>query len=169
MFISAISRAQITHQISLGPDLGIPGKQLGTASVSLGGSIEYQLKFKAPIGIQIKAGYNKFGNDDIGIVRLFPVRAGLVGYLYQDIIFAFADAGMSHYYSPTTGTKQDGFSFGIGAGYKLKIYPNQFLQVSAYYNSHHFDHDGGEYNITWFNIRAAYGLNFGKRAGSSSD
>ena len=161
--------AQITNSISLGPDFGIPGKRFGSgARLGIGGSLDYQLKLSVPVGLQIHAGYIKFSDKNYSDtwVSFVPIRLGIVGFIYQDLIFAFVDAGISHYHASTT-TKQNGFSFGLGGGYKLFFNPDkkQFVQLSAYYNLHNFKRDitSQNYNYTWFNIRAAYGLSFGKR------
>jgi hypothetical protein len=163
-FIPFFSYSQNTHFVSIGPDLSIPSTNLGSANVSLGGSFQYQLKFNAPVAAQLHVGYAHFEDQFGGKVSFLPVRAGLAGFLYQDLLFVSADAGFSKYHSPTTGTKQTGFSFGTGAGYRLPLSNKQFLQFSAYYNLHNFKNDlfGQNYNYNWFNIRAAFGLAFGK-------
>ena len=58
--------SQITHSISLGPDFGIPGKHFGTAAkLGLGGSLDYQLKFSAPVGLQVHVGCIKFSDKGV--------------------------------------------------------------------------------------------------------
>jgi hypothetical protein len=167
MFMNTFLSAQSFHAISLGPDICFTSKNFGAIKTGIGASIDYQMKFKSPLGIQLHVGYNHFNNKEVAndIVNLTPVRAGIVYFLYQDAIFIFVDAGVSHY-SASNGTKQNGFSFGFGPGYKLYFSSTtkQFVQFSAYYNLHHFysKYTGG-YNYTWFNIRAAYGISFGKR------
>ena len=163
------TKAQLTHSISLGPELSIPGKNFGKSNLGFGGSFEYMVKFNAPVGIQFHFGYSGFPNKfySNSKISFLPVRLGLVGFIYQDLIFVSADAGISHYHSPSTVTDQNGFSFGAGGGYKLFFDPEkkQFVQLSAYFNMHNFRNDtfGQNYNYGWFNIRAAYGLSWGKK------
>jgi Outer membrane protein beta-barrel domain len=158
--------SQLTHSVSIGPDLGIPTPSLGKANIGFGGSLQYQIKFSPPLALQLHVGYISFTNklyaDDK--VTFLPVRLGGVYYLYQDIIFVSADAGISHYYSPSTGTKQNGFTLGTGIGYRYPISNSQFVQVSGYYNLHNFKRaqSSQDYNYNWFNVRAAYGLSCGK-------
>jgi hypothetical protein len=160
------SKSQVTHSISLGPDLGLPGKNFGSeATLGIGGSIEYQAKFRAPIAIHFHAGYSHFSNKVLSDdkVDFLPIRIGVAGFIYKDQLFISADAGVSHF-SASTGTNQTGFSFGIGPGFKFYLNPEskQFLQLSAYYNLHNYDSktSGQNYSYTWFNIRVAYGFSF---------
>jgi hypothetical protein len=163
-----VLNSQILQSISLGYDLGIPSKNFATSSkLATGGSLQYQAKFNGPLGVQVHIGYSHFTNKAVSdeYVDFLPVRIGFIYFLYQDIIFVSADGGVSRY-SASSGTKQNGFTFGFGPGYKLYFNPTskQFVQFSAYYNLHHFysKYTGG-YNYTWFNIRAAYGISFSKR------
>jgi hypothetical protein len=157
---------QLTQSVSLGPDLGIPTKSFGKANLGIGCSLQYQVKFSGPVAIQLHIGYSSFTNKlySEDKVSFLPVRIGAVYYLYQDVIFVSADAGVSRYYSPLTGTKQNGFTFGAGAGYRLLINNRQFVQLSGYYNLHYFKNAQANpgYNYNWFNIRAAYGFLWGK-------
>jgi len=167
LLLGHFSYSQISHSISLGPDLALPSKNFGAIKTGIGGSIDYQVKFQGPIGAQLHIGYNHFKNKVVSndFVNFLLVRAGIVGFIYQDIIFVAADAGISHY-SASTVTKQTGFSFGIGPGYKLFFNPEkkQFVQLSAYFNLHKFKSPAtGSYNYTWFNIRLAYGFSFSKK------
>lgn len=158
--------SQTGHSVSLGTDLGIPTESLGAAKLGFGGSLQYQLKFSDRIAAQLHIGYSGFSNkhDDNQKVSFLPVRLGAVAFIYQDIIFVSADAGVSHYHSPSTLTNQTGFSFGAGTGYRYLIGNGQFIQISGYYNMHNFKREdtGQDYNYNWFNIRAAYGLSWGK-------
>jgi len=163
------TNGQSNHFISLGADLSIPIKNLGSKTpTSIGGSIDYQLKFKAPVGLQAHVGFNRFKGAIFGtILNFLPIRVGVVGYLYKDLLFVSADAGVSFYSSPNGGLPaQTGFGFGAGAGYRQPVNKNQFIQLSGYYNLHKYkDTPYGtplEYNFTWFNIRLAYGFSFGK-------
>ncbi|HEX7906387.1 MAG TPA: hypothetical protein VF487_21080 [Chitinophagaceae bacterium] len=167
------SVGQIVHSISIGPDLGIPTESFGKANLGFGGSLEYNVKFSGPVGAQFHIGYQSFSNKIYSDqkVTFLPIRLGVIGFIYQDILFLNADAGISHYYSPSTGTNQNGFTFGAGGGSKLKLGSGQFIQVSAYYNLHHYDglYAGNGYNYNWFNIRAAYGLSWGKKNDNKSE
>ena len=163
-FICNISFGQITHSISVGPELGILSKIAGRSSsyAGPGGSVEYRVKFNAPVAAQLHIGYNHFKDQLGGMVNFLPVRAGLVGFIYKDLIFVNADVGISHYHGVTTNTNQNGLSFGVGAGYKQPLTNNQFIQFSAYFNSHNYKDPafGQDYNYNWFNFRVAYGLSF---------
>jgi hypothetical protein len=112
------------------------------------------------------AGYISFTSkyDADSKITFLPIRLGLQAFVYEDLIFVFADAGTSHYYSPTSGTNQNGFTFGAGFGYRYLISSGQFLQLSGYYNLHNFKRKetNQDYNYNWFSIRAAYGLSWGK-------
>lgn len=164
--VTAVS-GQLKHSLNLGPDIGIPTTAFAkSTSLSFGGSIEYHLKFKAPIGLQARFGYNPFKDGNNDEVRFTPLRVGLVGYIFQDLLFVNADAGISQYYSPTTDTKKSGFSFGAGVGYRFPVSSNKFVQLSAYYNLHNYKDKmyGQNFNYSWFNLRAAFGISFGKTA-----
>lgn len=166
--MSCIVTAQITHSISIGPDLGLPAKSFGSEStLGIGVSLEYQAKFRAPIAIQVHVGYSHFSNKVLSNdkVSFLPVRIGLAGFVYKDLFFISADAGISHF-SASTETRQTGFSLGMGPGCKfyLNAESKQFFQFSAYYNVHNYRQKSGgnsyNYNYTWFNVRAAYGFSF---------
>lgn len=155
---------QISHYFSAGPEVSFPGKRLGSNTpASLGGSFQYQLKFNAPLAIQLHAGFNHFTDALGGKVNFTPVRAGLVGYVYKDIFFADICAGISHFKATPSGITKDGFSFGLGGGYRQMFGNSQFVQVSFAYNSHNYKNAtySQDYNYTWFNVRAAYGFSFG--------
>lgn len=166
MCVHTLIYAQKRNFISMGPDISLPSTNLKGTSVSIGGSFQYQIKFNAPVALQLHAGYSHFKDGFGGKVNFLPIRAGVVGYLYQDILYVYTDAGISHYQSPTTTTKQNGFSFGFGGGYRQKLGVSQFLQFSTYYNLHNFKlaATSQNYNYTWFNIRAAYGFSFGRKS-----
>lgn len=169
IFLSVTSFSQLTHSLSLGPELAIPGKNMSGANIGFGGSLQYQLKFSEKIGIQLHGGYNQFTgkSSSSGKIDFLSARVGLVGYLYEDVIFVSADAGVSRFHANTTGTKKNGFSLGIGGGYRFLIGPTQFAQLSVSYipNSFRYSQSGQSYTnkYDWFGIRAAVGLNFGKR------
>src|SRR5688572_23336030 len=85
---NCISFSQTNHFISLGPSIGV-GANFGKSSkASIGGSLDYVLKFSAIFGLKLSGGYNKFNGkyyDDY--VSFLPVRAGLQAFLYEDLIF----------------------------------------------------------------------------------
>lgn len=166
IFFNSIIFGQIDHSISLGPDLSIPTESLGRANLGFGGSLQYQLKFSAPVAVQLHVGYSSFTNKVYSDQRVsfLPVRLGAVGFVYQDIFFVYADAGISQYHSKSGDPDRSGFSFGAGVGYKQSLDNGQFLQFSAYYNLNKFKREtpGYYYKYNWFNIRAAYGLLWGK-------
>lgn len=149
----------------MGPDLGL-GANFGKSSkASIGGSLEYVAKLSDKIGLRLAGGYNKFkGSYYDDYVSFLPIRIGVQAFLYQDMIFSFAEAGMVNY-KASTGTKKTGPSFGLGAGYRQSIADNQFLQFSAIFNLYRFQraNSGGDFNYTWFNFRVAYGISFGKK------
>ena len=57
--------SQASHSLHIGPHLGIPSNNLGNASLGFGGSVEYNLKFRGPIGGQFHLGYSRFSNKSI--------------------------------------------------------------------------------------------------------
>ncbi len=166
--IPCISFCQLEHSVSLGPDLSIPSKEnLGTATpVSIGGSVQYQLKFSTHIAAQLHVGLSRFKGVLGSKVSFIPLRLGLVGYIYRDKIFLNADAGISLYRSPNALPNQSGFGFGAGGGYRQTLQNNQFIQLSGYYNLHKYKGSpyGSpiEYDFNWVNIRLGYGFGFGK-------
>jgi hypothetical protein len=156
---------QVTHSVTLGPDLGLGANFGNSSKASLGGSIEYVAKLNSIIGIRLSGGYNKFkGKYYEDYVSFLPIRAGIQAFLYQDLLFAFMEGGIANY-KASTGTEKTGPSFSIGAGYRQAIAENQFIQFSTYfnYNKYKGDPPGGNLNYTWFNFRVAYGLSFGKK------
>jgi hypothetical protein len=168
MCIYSVS-AQVTHSISIGPELSIPIKNFGSETpTSIGGSVDYQLKFNAPFALQAHIGFNRFKGALVGTrLNFLPVRIGVVGYLYKDILFVSANAGVSFYNSPNGGLPaQTGLGFGAGGGYRQPLNNNKFIQLSGYYNLHKYKGNpygtAIEYDFTWFNIRLAYGLSFGR-------
>lgn len=171
MFLSTKdSSGQFTHLIGLGPELGLPGKNFGESNLGVGGSLQYQLKLNAPVGIQVHVGYvnfvskTEFFSDMKYKISFLPVRAGILGFIYKDIIFVSADAGISKYHA-NTGTDQTGFSFGFGGGYKYIIAKKHFAQLSVLYNSHNFQDKqiGQNFNYNWFSLRLAYGMQWSKQ------
>jgi len=157
--------SQVTHSISLGPDVGL-GSNFGKSSkASLGGSIEYVAKLSDIFGIRLSAGYNKFkGKVYDDYVSFLPIRAGVQAFVFEDVIFFFIEGGVAKF-KASTGTEKTGPSFDIGAGYRVPLTYNQFIQLSGYFNYYRYKGDppGGDLNYTWFNFRVAYGLSFGKK------
>lgn len=151
---------QVTHSITLGPDVGV-GANFGKSSkASIGGSMEYVAKFSS-LGIRIASGYNKFNGrvyDDY--VSFFSIRGGLQAFFYQDIFFLYTEGGTSTYRSSNPDPALTKFSWAIGAGYRQTLTQNQFLQFSSCFN--HFRHNPN-LTYTWFNFRVAYGFSFGQK------
>jgi hypothetical protein len=153
--------SQVTHSISIGPDIGV-GANFGKSSkASIGGSFEYAVHFSPQIGIRLSTGYNKFNGkyfDDY--VSFYTIRGGLQSFIYQDIFFVFADAGTATYKSSNPDPALTKFSWATGAGYRQTLGQGQFLQFSAKFN---FFRHNPHLTYTWFNFRAAYGFSFGKK------
>lgn len=163
--------SQVTHSLTIGPDLGLGANFGKAAKASVGGSVEYVAKISSKLGIRLSSGYNKFNDKyDDGWVSFLPFRAGIQGFIYEDLIFVFGEAGIANY-KASTGTNKTGPSFAIGAGYRLPIANSQFIQLSSYFNFYRYKGDppGGDFNYTWFNFRAAYGLSFRKKNKSEKD
>lgn len=124
---------------------------------------DYVAYITPKLGLRLHGGYNKFkGKIFDDYVSFLPVRAGVQGFIYQDLIFAFAEGGIATYKSSNPGSSRTKFSWAIGGGYNQHINEKktQFIQTSAWFNF--FKHN--EYlNYTWFNLRVAYGFSFGKR------
>lgn len=168
--------AQIAQSLSLGPELALPTKSFGKSNTGWGGSLQYQVKFKGPIGAQLHVGYNQFSNSVLNrsTVSFLPVRAGVVGYVFKDLAFVYADAGISRYSASSSGTKQGDFTWGAGAGYRVLISGKQFAQLSVHYNSHRFNRrhtqsSDYDFNYNWMSIRLAYGISWGKGAKTLGD
>jgi hypothetical protein len=167
LFYSSISRSQNTNLLSVGLDLAIPSGTISNSNLGFGGSLQYQLKFSAPIAIQLNADYLLFGNKSYSGEKLhfFPVRLGLAGFLYRDILFVAVDGGISHFHSTASGSNLIGYTVNGGIGYMYTIGNNQFMQMNLYYAVNHFKSKTSNSNLryNWFTIRASYGLSFGKR------
>jgi hypothetical protein len=163
VLIFRLTFSQLNHTISLGPDLGIAANFGKSSKLSLGGSVEYALNFAPKVGIRLHAGYNKFkGKIFDEYVSFLPVRAGVQGFIYQDIFFAFAEGGIATYKSSNPTPALTKFSWAAGLGYNQYIDQKrkQLIQTSVYFN--YFKHNT-YLNYTWFNIRVAYGLSFGRK------
>jgi hypothetical protein len=161
VLINDICSSQVTHSITLGPDLGI-GANFGKSSkASIGGTLEYVAKFSPVVGIRLSGGYNRFNgkfyDDHVSFLR---ARAGFQAHLYQDIFFVFAEGGIATFKSSNPDPALTKFSWAAGAGYRQPLNKGQFLQFSAWFN--YFRHNPN-LTYTWFNFRAAYGLSFGKK------
>jgi hypothetical protein len=168
LLFSLISHSQISHSISLGPELAVPGKHMSGANIGFGGSLVYLFQFSERIGIHLHGGYNQFTGKSGGSSKIdfLSARAGLTGFIFEDVIFAFADVGTTSYHSKYTGSKENGISVGVGGGCRFLTGDHQFMQLSISYNpsSIHFDQLGQSYNnrYDWLTIKAAFGLLFKK-------
>lgn len=156
---------QIKHSLTIGPNLGVGANFGKAAKLSLGGSLEYVIKFSDRLGARLYGGYNRFNDKNYpdAYVSFLPVRAGIQGFVYEDVLFVFADGGIANYKS-STDTKKTGPSFGIGAGHRLPIGKSQFVQTSAWFNYYRLEVPPfTNLKYTWFNFRVAYGFSFGKK------
>jgi hypothetical protein len=165
LFLKMISMAysQIGHSVSIGPDLGI-GANFGKASkLSLGASFNYTLHLSDKVGIRLHAGYNRFNANIPGdYVSFLPLRAGLQAFVYKDIFFVFAEGGVTTFNDSTPEDPLSKFSWAAGLGRNIPLDEKgkSFIQVSACFNFYkHRQYS----NYTWFNLRAAYGLSWGKK------
>jgi hypothetical protein len=161
------SNSQSFHSISLGPEMAVPGNHLSGANIGFGGSLAYLLPLSEKIGIHIHGGYNQFtGKSGSDKIDFLSARAGLTGFIYEDVIFAFADVGTIHYHSNYTD-KGNGISVGVGGGSRFLIGPSQFMQLSISYNPStiHYNRLGQSYSsrYDWLTIRAAFGLLFKRK------
>jgi hypothetical protein len=149
--------------ISIGPDLGLPSNFSSSSKLGIGGSLEYTNRFSEHFGIRFFSGVSsfkgKYFSDDR--VSFEPIRLGGQGFLYKDLIFLYAEAGIAGFQAQSSKTHTTGFSYGLGGGYRMPINMNkQFFQLSAYYNYFRYS---DFLTYTWLNIRLAYGINFGKK------
>jgi hypothetical protein len=163
--------SQVTHSITIGPDLGL-GANFGKSSKgSIGGSLEYVAQLSEKIGIRLSGGYNKFNGryyDDY--VSFLPIRIGVQAFVFEELIFAFTEAGIAKY-KASSGTEKTGPSLSFGAGYRQPLSGRQFIQTSVYFNYYKYKGDppGGDLNYTWFNFRIAYGFSFGNTRKSKEE
>jgi hypothetical protein len=168
LLFSLSSNSQISHSISLGPELAVPGKNMSGANIGFGGSLAYLFQFSERIGIHLHCGYNQFSGKSGGSNKIdfLSARAGISSFIVEDVIFAFADVGTTRFHSSYTGTKENGISVAVGGGSRFLVGTNQFMQLSISYNpsSIHFDQLGQSYNnrYDWLTIKAAFGLLFRK-------
>jgi hypothetical protein len=151
------------NSISLGPEIGLASNFKSSSKTGIGGSLEYTNRFSEHFGIRFFSGVSsfkgKYFSDDR--VSFEPIRLGGQGFLYKDLIFLYAEAGIAGFQAQSSKTHTAGFSYGLGGGYRMPINMNkQFLQLSAYYNYFRYS---DFLTYTWLNIRLAYGINFGKK------
>ena len=158
--IIGISTTFSQNSMSIGPDVGFSSNFSKSSKAGIGGSAEYANKFSKNIGARIYVGYHYFkGKFFDSHVSFLPARAGLQAYL-ADLLFVYGEAGIVGY-DDSNNTNESGFSYALGAGYKIPPgLGKQFMQISAYYNFFRFNRD---VTYTWFNIRIAYGLDFGRK------
>ena len=134
---SSVLFGQPINSLSIGPDLALPANNFGAnATLGIGGSLEYQAISRGRIAAHVHAGYVHFSNKVVleENISFVPIRIGIAALVYKDVFFVSGDVGVS-YASSSTGTKQLGFSVGVGPGYKfyLNAGKKQFLQFSTYY------------------------------------
>ncbi len=161
IFISQQVFAQ--NSISVGPQLGFAANFSSSAKTDFGGSIEYSNQFSEHLGARFYTGYDRFKGkyfaDDV--VSFVPIRAGLQGFLYKDIISAYIETGIASFHAKSSGSQNTSFSYAFGAAYRMPLGLNQqFVQVSGYYNYYKYSE---HLNYTWYNLRVAYGFNLGHK------
>jgi hypothetical protein len=147
--------------ISVGPQLGFASNFSSSAKVGIGGSIEYTMQLSERLGARFYGGYDRFKGkyfaDDI--VSFLPVRAGLQGFIFEDIFSVYGEAGIAAFHAKSSGSQNTNFSFALGAAYRLPL-NQQFVQVSGYYNFYRYSE---HLDYTWYNLRIAFGLNLGHK------
>lgn len=145
--------------ISFGPEIGFANNFSNSSKPGLGASIEYVNKFSKGVGARMFAGYDNFRDKYVdGYVSFLSLRGGLQAFL-AELLFIYGEGGIVSYHD-SNNSNQAGFSFGIGAGYRMPLMTGQkFIQLSTHYNF--FKYNNNSF-YTWFNVRAAFGLNFGK-------
>jgi hypothetical protein len=166
LVVFASLKAFSQSSISLGPDLGLPSNFSKTSKTSLGASLEYVNKFSKHVGLRVFTAYNRFEGKYVAddVLKFIPYRIGIEGFAYKDVFLVYGEVGAASLIGNGPRNSKTNFSYGLGAGYRYPIgMTKQFIQLSGYYNFFRFD----EMNTyTWFNIRLAYGFNFGRKAKS---
>ena len=161
-FVGMSGNGQVIHSISVGPVFGVGANFGKSSNLSVGGSIEYIARFSSAVGIRLSGGYNRFNGkyfDDY--VSFLAGRAGLHVFVYQDLLFVFAEAGIATYKSSNPDPALTRFSWAAGAGYYLYLGEKKHsLQMSAFFN--YFRHNPN-LTYTWIDIRAAYCFSWGDK------
>ena len=158
LFISCTVAAQNTFTV--GPEISIGGQQFEKGKkIGVGFSGEYMAKIFPKGDLRIYAGYSHFeAQNGRSKNNFIPVRAGYQHFLYSDNLFAYGEAGITHF-NFSSGDKT-GFSAAVGTGYKINMPNATLLQFSVIYQYNHF---ATEQNFNWLTLKAAYGFKFGKR------
>lgn len=96
-------------------------------------------------------------------ISLVPIRVGYQHFLFKNAAFVFAEAGLSHLFTPYKGwgtyNSNTLFTYAIGTGYRFTLQQSQLVQLSFFYNHNNLSKYS---NRNYFSIRAAYGLTFAK-------
>ncbi|MEO6071504.1 MAG: hypothetical protein ABIN57_04215 [Chitinophagaceae bacterium] len=158
VFIGIKSNSQNTITIGLeGNKITSHNENLN--KVGFGLSAEYFAKLFPHGGIKGYAAINRFTQTNNGGTALFfPVRVGYQHFLYSDNLFVFGETGFAS--ARIENKVQTGFSMAAGGGYKINMPQATLMQLSLFYNYHHFKINP---NVQWITLRAAYGIKYGKR------
>lgn len=152
-FLASLILAQ--SSISIGAQIGLASNFGSSSKMGIGGSLELDNRLSNHFGIRGSVGYNYFKGkyfvDDY--VSFLPIRAGVQGYLAPEI-FVSGEAGIA-VYGDSNNESKTGFSYGLGAGYRIPLHKKKFVQLSGNYN--YFRHSSF-LNYTWFQLRAAFGF-----------
>jgi len=143
-----------------GPAAGFASNFAESSKMGSGWELEAGYKFSKNFGAGLSIDYMLFRGKIIedSYVNFLPIRAGIHGFL-SDQIFVYGETGVGSYWD-NNKTQKTGFTYALGAGYRIPIRPsnqfiNQFIQLSASYNYFQFDEN---LHYTWFGVKVAYGF-----------
>lgn len=159
-FLATCDRIFSQSSVSFGPELGFASNFSSSSKTGFGGSAEYANRFSKNVGARAYLAYHYFkGKYFDDHISFLPARGGIQAFL-GELLLIYAEAGIASYHD-SNNTSESGFSYALGAGYRIPLgLGKQYAQISAYYNFFRFNEN---LTYTWFNIRLAYGLNFGKK------
>jgi hypothetical protein len=152
--------------ISIGPTLSLDDNSLDQhGRKGLGASLEFYYKLYAHGGLRFYSGYDRFNTPKItgDEVSFIGVRAGYQHFLAKDHFILWGDAGIAELAYPAHSSYA-AFSFSSGGGYNFLLRNKRYVQVQAYYT---FIDNTSPYFLdsyySWFTVRAAYGIGFGRK------
>lgn len=178
IFILIQYAAWTQNFISIGPVISSGSKSFPiNGRLGAGGSIEYARNISAQGAVRFYMAYDYFkhrfsgsGSEDsllmlekvgLGTNTLLPVRVGYQHFLYKNVAFLYAEAGMSVLHRPTLYNRSNFtktlFTYAIGLGQRFNFPKQQVIQLSVFYN---YNRLYSNRNLNYFSFRAAYGLIF---------
>lgn len=175
LVLFACSTGKAQHSVNLGLSIGdLVSYPLRPDPLVVGVSMEYDKRVFYRTHLRLSTGLEitdpKLDEDNMILMNwpyneylVVPVRAGLQHLVYRNKMFVFAESGVAIGSFPNayfdgyetralTGIK-GGFSYAAGAGYRLALKSQKYLQGSLSFNRNHYR----DFRFSWINLRLAYG------------